>query len=106
VKTFYLYILLCSDNTYYTGVTSNLDQRIQQHSSKFFKDSYTSSRLPVELVWYTEFSDPYSAFDWKKRIKGWSQKKKLAVIEGRYNDLIELSKKNFNPNNESQSQFD
>ncbi len=106
MKTFYLYILLCSDNTFYTGVTSNLDQRIQQHNSRFFKDSYTSSRLPVELVWYTEFSDPYSAFDWEKRIKKWSQKKKIAVIEGRYNDLIELSKKNFNPNEAPSSQFE
>ena len=95
MKSYSVYLLLCYDGTFYTGVTSNLDQRIRQHESKHFKDSYTSTRLPIELKWYAEFSDPYVAFTWEKKIKNWSRAKKEALISGDYDSLILLSKKNF-----------
>ena len=52
MKTYYVYILKCSDNTYYTGFTSNLDNRLFEHQSGKHKDSYTYTRRPLELVFY------------------------------------------------------
>ncbi|MDO5978204.1 GIY-YIG nuclease family protein [Flavivirga spongiicola] len=42
MKFYYVYILLCSDKTYYTGMTNNLERRINQHESGYRKDSYTN----------------------------------------------------------------
>ena len=55
MKISFVYILLCSDGTYYTGVTSNIEKRYEQHQSAKYKDSYTANRLPVELVFYATF---------------------------------------------------
>ncbi|WP_313791206.1 GIY-YIG nuclease family protein [Lacinutrix neustonica] len=49
-KFYYVYILLCSDKTYYTGMTNDLERRLIQHKSGHRKDSYTSTRLPIKLV--------------------------------------------------------
>ena len=95
MKTFYVYILSCADSSYYVGVTSDLNDRIIKHKSRFYKDSYTSSRLPVELVYFAEFSDPNGAISKEKQIKKWSKKKKQALINGEFGLLRELSKKSF-----------
>ena len=55
MKQSYVYILKCSDNTYYTGVTSNLSQRIFQHETGFYPDCYTVNRRPIELVFFFFF---------------------------------------------------
>ncbi|WP_363317954.1 GIY-YIG nuclease family protein [uncultured Algibacter sp.] len=49
MRFYYVYILLCADNTYYTGMTNDLERRINQHKSGYKKDSYTESRRPIEL---------------------------------------------------------
>ncbi|RXG16152.1 GIY-YIG catalytic domain-containing protein [Leeuwenhoekiella aestuarii] len=51
MKNYFVYILKCNDNSFYTGVTNNLEQRIDQHNSGVKRDSYTFKRRPVELVW-------------------------------------------------------
>ena len=91
----YVYILLCSDNTYYVGVTSNLEKRIEEHILGKYYESYTHRRRPVQLVYYTSFTDIVIAIEYEKKIKKWSKQKKLALIEGRYGDLPNLSKKKF-----------
>ena len=65
----YVYILKCADDSYYTGVTSNLNQRMYQHDSAYFPDCYTASRRPVELVFYAEFTNIGYAIDKEKQIK-------------------------------------
>ncbi len=95
-KTFYVYILLCSDKTYYTGVTSNLENRLQKHQSGYLKNSYTYFRRPVKLEYFAIFTDPSIAFQFEKQIKKWSQKKKQALIDGEYEKLPNLAKKKFN----------
>ena len=50
MKEYYIYILECADKTYYTGFTSNLEKRIQEHESGKYKDSYTYKRRPVKLI--------------------------------------------------------
>jgi len=62
----YVYILLCSDGTYYTGVTSKLEQRLFQHESGFYQECYTFKRRPVQLVFYCEFTDINFAIDKEK----------------------------------------
>ena len=79
MKRYWVYILCCSDNSYYTGSTSNLDQRLIEHQYKKY-DGYTSSRLPITLVFSEEFSDTKLAASFEKQIKGWSRKKKEALI--------------------------
>ena len=91
----YVYILLCSDGTYYTGVTSKLEQRVFQHESGFYQECYTFKRRPVQLVFYCEFTDINFAIDKEKQIKKWSKAKKLALINGEYDALPNLAKKKF-----------
>lgn len=92
MKRGYMYILLCADGSYYTGSTSNLTLRLEQHQAGEGAN-YTRRRLPVELLYYEEYDNVVDAFYREKQVQGWSRKKKEALMEGRNNDLIELSKK-------------
>ena len=95
MKIYFVYILKCSDRTYYTGVTSNLQQRIIEHQTGKHNESYTYKRRPIKLVYYAEFSDVGIAIDKEKQIKKWSRKKKEALINGEFENLPNLAKKNF-----------
>ena len=95
MKQSYVYILKCSDNSYYTGVSSNLESRMFKHNSGFYPDCYTFRRRPLELVFYCEFTDINIAIEKEKQIKKWSRAKKEAVINGYFDDLVDLSKKKF-----------
>ena len=90
----FMYILLCSDRTYYTGSTKNLNNRLEEHSHGQGAN-YTKKRLPVKLIYYEEFSRIDDAFNREKQIQGWSRNKKKALIAGCQNKLIDLSKKKF-----------
>lgn len=92
MKTCYVYILKCSDNTFYTGVTNNLERRLDEHISSLNRQSYTFSRRPLILVYHEIFNDIELAIRWEKRIKKWSQKKKQALIDGDWDKLVEYSK--------------
>ena len=95
MKQSYVYILKCFDGTYYTGVTSNLTQRLFQHETAFFPDCYTAKRRPIELVFYCEFTDINLAFETEKKIKKWSKLKKEALINEEFEKLPNLAKKKF-----------
>jgi putative endonuclease len=90
MKRGYLYILRCSDGSYYTGSTNNLERRLQEHRSGKGAN-HTKKHLPVELVYYEEFERVASAFYREKQIQGWSRKKKEALIQNRDNSLPLLS---------------
>jgi putative endonuclease len=92
---YFVYILKCSDNTYYTGVTNNIERRLQEHQEGENKTAYTYKRKPVALVFYEEFSNIEFAIEKEKQIKKWSKKKKEALINDEYNLLPNLSKKKF-----------
>jgi putative endonuclease len=79
-RYYYVYILKCSDLSYYTGITSNLDRRFAQHQDGIHPDSYTFSRRPVELVYACDFISPKQAIAFEKQVKGWSRAKKEALI--------------------------
>ena len=95
MKKSYVYILKCSDNTYYTGITSNLKNRINEHQSGVYDKSYTHHRRPVNLVFYAEFTDIDIAIEKEKQLKKWSKAKKEALINNEYDSLINLAKKKF-----------
>jgi len=95
VKNYAVYILRCSDNTYYTGITNDIDRRFAEHMEGDNPISYTFKRRPLEVVFYQDFEDVTTAIDAEKQIKKWSVAKKKALIEGRYDLLPDLSKKNF-----------
>ncbi|SDL55990.1 putative endonuclease [Salinimicrobium catena] len=76
MKLFYVYIVECSDKSYYTGFTSNLDKRIVEHNVGTHDNAYTLKRRPVILKWTEQFTDLNPAIAVEKQIKGWSHKKK------------------------------
>ncbi len=91
MKFYFVYILKCSDSSYYVGITSNLDRRVTEHNAGKYSDAYTFSRRPVELVWYQEFLEPNQAISFEKKIKKWSRAKKEAVINEEWDLLTTLA---------------
>ncbi len=81
-----MYILRCSDGTYYTGSTVNLERRLWEHQ-KGLGANYTKKRLPVEIVYCEEFERIDQAFYREKQVQGWSKKKKEALMEGKLDEL-------------------
>ena len=86
----YMYILRCSDGSFYTGSTTNLERRLMQHQSGMGAN-YTKKRLPVELVYYEEYERIDQAFYREKQVQGWSHKKKQALIDGKIEKLREYA---------------
>ncbi len=88
--SFYVYILRCGDGSYYTAHTDNLENRLLEH--KIGKCAgYTSTRLPVTLVYYETFNSRDDAFIAERKIKGWSRKKKEALMQKNWDELVKLS---------------
>ena len=77
----YTYILLCSDGSYYTGSTKNLELRLEQHQNGEGAN-HTKKSLPVKLIYYEEYDRIDTAFYREKQIQGWNRKKKEALING------------------------
>ena len=88
----FMYILRCSDGSYYTGSTVNLEIRFHQHQHGEGAH-YTKKRLPVELIYFEEYLRIDEAFYREKQVQHWSRKKKEALIASKYSDLPELAKK-------------
>ena len=88
---YYVYIIKCSDNSFYTGITNNLDKRFQEHILGKHKDCYTYKRRPLELKFHERFNDVLQAIYFEKKIKKWTHKKKQALIDGDFNRLQILS---------------
>ena len=94
---YYVYILLCSDGSYYTGVTKDVERRLEEHIDGIAEDSYTYIRRPVELKYIEQFENIEVAIEREKQIKNWSRKKKEALIYANYDKLKEYAKKKWNP---------
>jgi len=96
MKTYYVYILECSDGSYYTGVTNNIERRLLEHTSGLNINSYTHNRRPLKLMWHIELNDINQAIELEKKIKKWSHAKKKSNDREKWEDLRLLSKKKFN----------
>ena len=92
VKTFWVYMLRCADDSYYIGVTSNIEQRIAQHHYGTYRSCYTFTRRPLELVFAEESNTPEQAFFVEKRLKGWSRAKKSALARKDWPEIQRLAR--------------
>ncbi len=90
MKPFFVYLLRCSDGSYYCGHTDDLEARLPQHYAGAI--GYTSTRKPVELVWQGEFETRVGAIAFEQQIKGWSRAKKEALIRGDWDEIKQLAK--------------
>ncbi len=87
-KRYYVYILRCKDKAFYTGLTDNVERRFQEHLTG--EDTfYTKYNQPIKIVYKEEFSNLLDAQKREGQIKGWTHKKKEALIN---NDLQLLKK--------------
>lgn len=91
---FWTYILRCADGSYYTGHTDNLEQRLAQHDQGTF-EGYTHLRRPLQLVYSQESSSREQALAAEMQIKGWSRRKKEALIKGDWAGLSHAARKGF-----------
>jgi putative endonuclease len=87
-----MYILECADGSFYVGSTVDLERRIAEHDLGIGA-SYTRRRRPVRLVFAEEFDRIDEAYAREKQVQNWGRAKRLALIEGRYDDLKGLSRK-------------
>ena len=90
MKTGYVYIVECSDQSFYTGVTNNVERRLYEHNTSK-QTSYILNRKPIKLVWVSDELDIQDAISLEKQIKGWRREKKIALI----NESIKRLKKNY-----------
>ena|GEM_PF-223273 len=90
-KSYYVYILECSDRSYYTGVTNDPDRRLVEHQSDEEPTSYTYSRRPVILKYVSHFQFINDAIEFEKQIKGWSRAKKEALFLEDWEEIVRLS---------------
>jgi putative endonuclease len=89
---YHVYIVECSDKSYYTGVTNNIERRLEEHNDGINPFCFTYSRRPVVIKYYEHYFDIKQAIAREKQLKGWSRAKKEALINGEIEKLIELSK--------------
>lgn len=77
----YTYILLCSDNSYYIGITNDLDRRVILHNTR--KGSrYLLSKLPIILLYSEKYINKSEARKREIQLKGWSRIKKERLMRG------------------------
>jgi predicted GIY-YIG superfamily endonuclease len=87
---FYVYILECGDGSFYTGQTDNLELRLAQHEEGEVP-GYVKKHMRFDLVWCQEFPTRDEALNREQQIKGWSRRKKIALIEQDWEKLKRFS---------------
>ena len=92
MKYLYVYILECSDDTLYVGVTNDVGRRFIEHNAGLHETSYTYIRRPLKLVFCKRFTSPIKAINYEKQIKRWTKAKKLALINNDIDLLHDLAK--------------
>ena len=90
----WMYILQCSDGSYYVGSTTDLEKRVREHDEGRGA-KYTARRRPVKLVYAAEFASIAESYEREKQVQGWGRKKREALIRGDYDTLPELAKNDF-----------
>tara|TARA_Y100000310_G_scaffold255389_1_gene262810 strand:+ start:1606 stop:1896 length:291 start_codon:yes stop_codon:yes gene_type:complete len=87
-NVWFLYVVECSDNTLYTGVTTDVSRRVHEHNTSKKGAKYTRSRRPVRVVYYDEFPDRSSALKAEHWVKKLSRKEKQQLVSSRILGLI------------------
>jgi putative endonuclease len=89
LKLWFVYIIECSDGRFYTGVMDNVKHRFQRHKSGQ-GGSFTNRFGVQRLLYYDTFFDRRDAFRRERQLKGWTRRKKLALIHGELDLLKKL----------------
>lgn len=79
---YYIYILECADNTFYTGITTDLERRVSEHNFSSLWAKYTKSRRPVTLIYFEEYEN-----------RSWASKREIEIKKLTKKQKIELTKK-------------
>jgi len=87
----YVYMLECSDGSYYVGSTWDLERRVAAHASGEGA-KYTNRRRPVRLVWFEEYDRVDEAWAMERRVHGWGRDKREALVRRDYDALPELAR--------------
>ena len=87
-----VYILKCSDGSYYTGLTKDLEARVREHKIGAHPNAYTFNRRPIKLVWSIVIESYSETLRWERQVKGWSRAKKEALIHGDIDGIHEVVK--------------
>ena len=93
-ELFYVYIIQCDDDSYYTGLTNDILKRFEEHCKGVYENCYTFKRRPLKLVYYETIPFLEDAINREQQIKGWSRKKKEALIKQDYHNLQLLAQCN------------
>jgi len=87
-KKYYVYIVECSDGTYYTGYTTDISRRVDEHNYSTKKAAkYTRSRRPVRLLYSEEHASVSEALKREYKIKKLSKKQKITLVNTNKNDM-------------------
>jgi predicted GIY-YIG superfamily endonuclease len=92
MKSYWVYVLVCRDGSFYVGVTSDVEARLAQHAEATDRRHFTYSRRPLELVYTASFLTPEEAIRAEKQLKGWSRAKKAAMLRGDWKRIQELAR--------------
>lgn len=91
-RQYFVYIATNKINTVlYTGVTNDLHRRAWEHKNKLLP-GFTSKYNVMKIVYYETFGNPEEAIVAEKKIKGWTRRKKITLIENKnpsWKDLVE-----------------
>jgi putative endonuclease len=90
MNDYFVYLLTNHSRTLYVGMTNDLGRRLSEHRNGN-SASFTGRYRMGQLVWFESFGDVNEAIEWEKRIKGWSRKKKVALIEAKNPHWFDLS---------------
>ena len=93
---FFAYLLRCADGSYYAGHTDDLENRVASHQAGALP-GYTQQRRPVALVWSQDFATREEALRAERQIKGWSRRKKEALVRGDWQEVRKLAWGSRNP---------
>jgi len=83
-----IYILQCADETFYTGITTDIERRVEEHNTSPLGAKYTKSRRPVNLVRIQQVPDRSIATKLERLLKKKTKKKKMSLIQN--NEQISL----------------
>ena len=90
MRKYFVYMLLCADDSFYVGISNDPDRRVWQHNEGIDEKCYTYSRRPVRIVHSSEFDYVDQAIDWEKHLKHWSRAKKRALANNDWEGIHKI----------------
>ncbi|MEO5946878.1 MAG: GIY-YIG nuclease family protein [Chitinophagaceae bacterium] len=86
-ELYYVYIIVCKDDSFYIGLTNDLIKRFEEHCEGIYETCYTFKRRPLALAYYETIPFLQDAINREKQLKGWTRAKKITLIKQDYYNL-------------------